>query len=68
MSSLSKIYDISAEERRKMGLNGRKHVENNYGFENFQNTWVRFMDKVHAEEGSWDNRKGYYGIRFKEIA
>jgi glycosyltransferase involved in cell wall biosynthesis len=68
MSALSKMYDISAEERRKMGLNGRKHVENNYGFENFQNTWVRFMDKVHAEEGSWDNRKGYYGIRFKEIA
>jgi len=68
LSALSKIYNIGAVERRKMGLAGRKHVETNYSFENFKNTWVKLMDKVHEEEGSWENRKGYYGIRFVEVA
>jgi hypothetical protein len=26
------------------------------------------MDKIYEEEGSWENRKGYYGIRFVEVA
>jgi glycosyltransferase involved in cell wall biosynthesis len=67
-SALSKIYNIGSEERRKMGMAGRKHVETNYNFETFKSTWVETMDKLHEEEGSWENRKGYYGIRFVEVA
>jgi len=59
---------MGAVERRKMGMAGRKHVETNYNFENFKNTWVDFMDKIHIEEGSWENRKKYSGIRFMEVA
>ena len=55
-------------ERRKMGMAGRKHVETNYNFETFKNTWIKLMDKIYEEEGSWENRKGYYGIRFVEVA
>ena len=29
---------------------------------------ISFMDKIHEEEGSWENRKGYSGIRFMEVA
>jgi hypothetical protein len=47
---------------------GRKHVETNYNFETFKNTWIKTMDKIYEEEGSWENRKGYYGIRFVEVA
>ena len=68
MSALSKIYNISAEERRKMGMKGREHVEKNYNFENFNSTWVELMDEIHEEEGSWETRKGYHGIRFVEVA
>jgi len=68
LSALSKIYDMGDVERRKMGMAGRKHVETNYNFETFNNTWISFMDKIHEEEGSWENRKGYNGIRFVEVA
>ena len=37
-SALSKIYNIGAVERRKMGMAGRKHVETNYNFQTFANT------------------------------
>ena len=68
LSALSKIYDMGAVERRKMGMAGRKHVETNYNFETFKNTWISFMDKIHEEEGSWENRKGYNSVRFVEVA
>ena len=68
LSALSKIYDMGAVERRKMGMAGRKHVETNYNFKTFNNTWISFMDKIYEEEGSWENRKGYNGIRFVEVA
>ena len=68
MSALSKMYNISAEERRKMGLAGRKHVEENYNFENFEKTWIETMDEIHEKEGSWETRKNYNGIRFMEVA
>ena len=59
---------MGPEERRKMGMAGRKHVEKNYNFENFNKTWIELMDKIHETEGSWENRKGYNGIRFEEVA
>mgnify|MGYP003656255647 FL=1 len=68
MSALSKIYNIPAMERRKMGMMGRKHVETNYNFENFNSTWVEFIDKVVEEGGSWEARTNYNGIRFMEVA
>ena len=68
ISALSKIYDMSATERRKMGMAGRRHVEENYNFENFNKTWVDFMDKIYEKNGSWENRKNYSGIRFVEVA
>ena len=68
LSALSKIYDMNATQRRKMGMDGRKHVEKNYNFQTFNNTWISFMDKIYQEEGSWETRKGYQGIRFMEVA
>ena len=51
-----------------MGLSGRQHVEKNYNFNNLSTKWIQFMDKIHQEEGSWETRKGYSGIRFVEVA
>ena len=47
---------------------GRKHVEDNYNFENFNSTWVEFIDQVVEEGGSWETRSNYKGIRFMEVA
>ena len=67
-SALSKIYKMGAENRRKIGLEGRQHVLDNYSFEVFKKRWINFMDKVYDEHGSWSTRKNYQGITFKEVA
>ena len=66
-SALTKMYSISREDRRDIGMKGRQHVLDNYNFVNFQKAWVNLIDDV-TESGSWNTRQTYNGIRFKEIA
>ena len=61
-SALSKIYNMGKEERKRIGILGREHVEQNYNFYDLQNKWVELIDKVVNE------REAYNGIRFKEVA
>tara|TARA_R100001079_G_scaffold62_1_gene27 strand:+ start:5952 stop:7217 length:1266 start_codon:yes stop_codon:yes gene_type:complete len=68
ISALNNMYSLSDEERREMGTNGLAHAHKNYGFENFKSTWVDLMLEIYEKEGSWDTRKDYNGITFKEIA
>lgn len=67
-SALDKMYALSPEERHDLGLKGAAHVEENYNFENFKEKWVNLMLKIHEQHGSWETRKNYNGITFKEIA
>ncbi len=67
-SALSKMFNVSKETRKEMGLKGIEHVRKNYSFNGFKETWVKFIDEVVEENGSWETRKGYQGIRFKEVA
>ena len=67
-SALDKMHKMSKEDRLEMGLKGRKHVIENYNFENFQSRWVEYMLKVHEVEGSWSTRRDYNKVYFKEIA
>ena len=53
---------MGKEERKRIGLLGKDHVEENYNFNKLQEKWVETIDKVLEEK---DN---YNGIRFKEIA
>ena len=66
-SALTKMYSMSKENRRDMGMKGRQHIIDNYNFVNFQRYWVELMDEV-TEDSTWANRANYNGIRFKEIA
>jgi len=52
-----KIYEMSDEERKKLGKLGQKHVDKNYSFENFRKTWVETMLHVYETNGSWSTRK-----------
>ena len=58
-AALTKLYNMSAEERQELGLAGRKHVEKNYNFANFKERWVQAMLEVHEKMGSWSDRVGY---------
>ena len=66
-NALSEMYDGGSEYRRELGARGLKHIQNNYSFESFEKTWVNTMLKIHEQHGSWDTRKGYNGITFKEL-
>jgi len=68
ISALNKIYSMGPSGRKELGLAGRKHVLDNYNFNDFQSKWVDLMMKIHEKYGSWDNRKLYNGVRFKEVA
>jgi glycosyltransferase involved in cell wall biosynthesis len=68
ISALEKMYVMTREERREMGLKGREHVMKNYNFEDFNKRWVDIMLEVHEENGSWETRKNHNGIRFLEVA
>ena len=65
--SLMKMYELGQEERKKMGESGRKHVEENYGFEAFASDWSNFMTEIHDECGSWDTRKNYKSWELIEV-
>ena len=67
-SALDKMYALSREERYELGLKGAKHVEENYNFKDFGEKWVNLMVKIHEQHGSWETRKNYNGITFKEVA
>ena len=67
-SALDKMYALTAEERHELGTKGAKHVQQNYNFEQFGEKWVNLMLKIHEQHGSWETRKSYDGITFKEVA
>jgi glycosyltransferase involved in cell wall biosynthesis len=67
VGALNKIYNMTREQRKELGLKGRQHVLNNYGFDNFNKTWVDLMLEIHDKNGSWENRKGYKPWAITEI-
>ncbi len=67
VSALEKIYNMPSSQRRELGLNGRKHVLENYGFSQYREKWVELMTNIHEKHGSWDTRRNYNPVRFGEI-
>ena len=67
-AALRKIYEMSKEERKELGKKGINHVRKNYNFKNFEDSWVKIMEHVIEDLGSWDTRKGYKAWEIKEIA
>ena len=68
VSALEKIFVMTPEERRELGMKGREHVMKNYNFETFNKQWVDIMTEIYEQEGSWETRTNYNGIRFLEVA
>ena len=67
VSAFRTMYAMSEEDREVYGRAGREHVMKNYNFENFNDTWVNLMLKLHEEEGSWETRK-HKNYRLLEVA
>ncbi len=62
LSALNKMFSLSREDRRAMGLKGFQHVQSNYNFQTFGEQWVDLMTSVYDQAGSWEARTNYNGI------
>ena len=62
------MYKLGDKKRKELGMKGRQHVLDNYNFEVMQQKWVDTIDGIVEENGSWETRKNYNGIRFMEVA
>ncbi len=60
VDALVEIYNLSKEDRAKLGQSGRKHVMDNYSMENYINSWDNLLSSIHEEHGSWSTRKKKY--------
>lgn len=68
IDAMMKMYNMSEEERKQMGLAGLEHVNQNYNFNSYEESWVDLLDDTYEKYGSWENRKGYKVWHLKEIA
>jgi glycosyltransferase involved in cell wall biosynthesis len=59
IGALTKMYNMSKEDREVMGAAGANHVAINYNFEDFEERWVALMDNIYDENGSHETRKNY---------
>ena len=67
IDALKKMYNMTRDERKLLGMKGRQHVVKNYNFENFNRRWVELIDSIIENHGSWETRKGYKSWEFREI-
>ena len=67
IAALHKIYNLTPQERKLLGMKGRNHVLKNYNFENFEKKWVSLIDSIVENHGSWETRKGYKAWELREI-
>ena len=57
LEALEMLYNTPKEERMEMGKQGRKHVLNEYGFDQYVRLWDETLTNLHKELGSWSTRK-----------
>jgi len=67
IDALTKMLEMSPEERDALGQAGRQHVQNNYSFDQFRQDWISVMDDVVEKNGSWETRKNYKTYEFTEL-
>ena len=68
VGALYKLYMMPKEQRKELGLKGRKHVEKNYNFDDFIKTWDEIFTKIHEKEGSWETRNRKQNWTLEEVA
>ena len=65
---LTKALKCSKKKYQNMSQAGIDHVNKNYNFENFENSWIELMDNLIEKHGSWENRVGYKKWHLLEVA
>ena len=68
VDALVEMFNKTPEERKELGLKGRKHVETNYNFDDFIKTWDEIFTRIHEEHGSWETRNRKQNWTLEEVA
>jgi len=68
VEALVEMFNKTPEERKELGLKGRKHVEKNYNFDDFIKTWDEIFTRIHEEHGSWETRNRKQNWTLEEVA
>lgn len=68
IDALTKIYNMSKEERNALGEAGRQHVLKNYNYEDLKRRWVEIIDDICEKHGAWETRKNYKSWKLIEVA
>ena len=66
--NLTKAIKSPIKKYKQMCSQGRRHVLQNYNFEQFEKSWVELMDKTIEEHGSWETRKNHKRWHLMEVA
>lgn len=57
LNAMRKVYSMTKEERKEMGLRGRDYVKKNYSLEGYGNQWIKLIEDVYNKGGSWQTRQ-----------
>ena len=68
IDTLKKAMNLSPAKYKKLAEAGRKHVRENYSFDQYEKKWVELIDNCIEREGSWENRKNYKRWHLREVA
>jgi len=66
--ALKKALNMNTKAYKKMSIQGRQHVQKNYGFENYKKQWIEIMDEIVEKYGSWETRTDYTRWYLWEVA
>ena len=67
VDAMLKMYNMTPEERKELGLKALENVNNRFSFKLYEERWVKLINDVIEEHGSWDNRKNYNRWELREI-
>lgn len=67
IDALEKLYNMTRKERKDLGELGRQHVEKNYNFTKYTESWDKLMKDIHERYGSWDNKKNVKSWELREV-
>jgi glycosyltransferase involved in cell wall biosynthesis len=68
IAALTKMLEMSEEDRKALGEAGREHVQKNYNFNDFCEKWPTLLEDIHNRYGSWEERKNHTTWTFEEVA
>ena len=59
VQALKEMHDMPRNEREQLGEKGRQFALANFSYDMYKENWVKTIDEIIENNGSWDTRKNY---------